>query len=81
MMRLDIDDGMAAPGRDVRPALMESEAALRLGVKAATLRAWRHQGKGPAFVRFGRAVRYLVRDIEDFEQASRHAPSAETDRR
>jgi excisionase family DNA binding protein len=54
--------------------LTESEAAARLGLKIATLRAWRHQGKGPAYLRLGRAVRYLTTDVEDFIQSSRHSP-------
>ena len=56
--------------------LTESEAATRLGLKVATLRAWRHQGRGPAYVRFGRAVRYLTTDIDDFIHSNRHSPSA-----
>ena len=67
---------LAAPTRE---PLTESEAALRLGLKVATLRAWRHQGRGPAFVRLGRAVRYLATDIEDFLNANRCRPkSADT---
>jgi Helix-turn-helix domain len=45
--------------------LTESDAAIRLGLKVATLRAWRHQGRGPAFVRLGRAIRYLAGDIDE----------------
>jgi excisionase family DNA binding protein len=52
--------------------LTESEAALRLGLKVPTLRAWRHQGRGPTFVRLGRAVRYLAADIDEFLAANRH---------
>lgn len=54
--------------------LTESEAAARLGLKVATLRAWRHQGRGPAYVRLGRAVRYLTTDIDDFIHSNRHSP-------
>jgi excisionase family DNA binding protein len=54
--------------------LTESEAAARLGLKVATLRAWRHQGRGPAYVRLGRAVRYLTTDIDDFIRSNRHSP-------
>ena len=54
--------------------MTESEAASRLGLKVATLRAWRHQGKGPAYVRLGRAVRYLGIDIDDFLNSNRHNP-------
>ena len=52
--------------------LTEREAATRLGLKVATLRAWRHQGKGPAFLRLGRAIRYLLSDLDEFVQANRH---------
>ena len=54
--------------------LTESDAAARLGLKVATLRAWRHQGRGPAFVRLGRAIRYLASDIDGFLTANRHSP-------
>jgi predicted site-specific integrase-resolvase len=52
--------------------LTEREAAARLGLKIATLRAWRHQGKGPAFLRLGRAIRYLSNDLDAFVQTNRH---------
>ena len=55
-------------------ALTEADAASRLGLKVATLRAWRHQQKGPAYVRLGRAIRYLTTDLDDFVCANRHAP-------
>jgi excisionase family DNA binding protein len=54
--------------------LTESQAAARLGLKVATLRAWRHKGKGPAYVRLGRAVRYLMTDVDDFIQSNRQIP-------
>lgn len=54
--------------------LTEMEAAARLGLKVATLRAWRHQGRGPAYVRLGRAIRYLALDIDEFLTSSRHTP-------
>jgi hypothetical protein len=50
-------------------AMNEVEAADRLGLRVATLRAWRHRSKGPRFVRFGRAVRYLPADLDRFIQA------------
>ena len=56
--------------------LTEVEAATRLGLKVATLRAWRHQGRGPAFVRLGRAIRYLPADIDEFLGANRHRPTS-----
>ena len=59
--------------------LTESEAAIRLGLKVATLRAWRHQGRGPAFVRLGRAIRYLVSDIDELLRANRHSGDSHSD--
>ena len=58
--------------------MTELDAATRLGLKVATLRAWRHQGKGPAFLRFGRAIRYLASDLDDFVRTNRHQPFAES---
>jgi excisionase family DNA binding protein len=61
-------------GRDRAPdsvrALTEREVAELLGLSVATLRAWRHRGKGPRFLRLGRSVRYLPSDVEDFVRAS-----------
>jgi excisionase family DNA binding protein len=51
-------------------ALTEHEVARQLGLSVATLRAWRLKGRGPRFVRFGRAVRYLAADVERFVEAS-----------
>ena len=51
-------------------ALTEHAVAKQLGLSVATLRAWRLKGKGPRFVRFGRAVRYLAADVERFVEAS-----------
>ena len=34
------------------------------GLSVATLRAWRHRGKGPRFLRLGRSVRYLPSDVD-----------------
>ena len=54
--------------------LNEAQAAGRLGLKVATLRAWRNQGRGPAYVRLGRAIRYLPIDIDEFLRSNRHKP-------
>ena len=51
-------------------ALTEIEVSQRLGLSVATLRAWRVKHKGPRFVRFGRAVRYMAEDIDCFIAAS-----------
>jgi predicted DNA-binding transcriptional regulator AlpA len=62
------DDGIEK-SRAVAP-LTESQVAERLGLAVATLRAWRHRGTGPRFLRFGRAVRYLPADLDEFIRAS-----------
>ena len=51
-------------------ALTEREVAEQLGLSIATLRAWRHRGKGPRFLRLGRSVRYLPADVDEFVRAS-----------
>jgi len=61
-------------------AMTEHEVARRLRISAATLRAWRARRKGPRYVRFGRAVRYLQADIERFIQTSLVDDGGATDR-
>jgi excisionase family DNA binding protein len=55
---------------DTTRALTEREVAELLRLSVATLRAWRHKGKGPRFLRLGRSVRYLPSDVSDFVRAS-----------
>jgi predicted DNA-binding transcriptional regulator AlpA len=59
----------------VRRALTEHEAAQRLGLSVATLRAWRGKRRGPRFAQFGRAVRYMDDDIDAFIAANLIEPS------
>jgi excisionase family DNA binding protein len=51
-------------------ALTERQVAEQLGLSVATLRAWRHRGKGPRFLRLGRSVRYLPADVDEFVRES-----------
>jgi predicted DNA-binding transcriptional regulator AlpA len=74
-MLREITDVGTSQGATNQP-LTETEAATRLGLKVATLRAWRNQGRGPAYVRLGRAIRYLSTDLDDFLQSNRHKPRA-----
>ena len=76
MMLSENNETSTAISRRGAEPLTELEAAGRLGLKVATLRAWRHQGRGPAFVRLGRAIRYLGSDIDEFLTANRHRPTA-----
>ncbi|MGE0530766.1 MAG: helix-turn-helix transcriptional regulator [Hyphomonadaceae bacterium] len=49
--------------------LTVDEAAQVLCVSVKTLEAWRRLGKGPMFVKLGRAVRYTMRDLNQFTLA------------
>ena len=44
----------------------EHEAAQVLAVSVAALRRWRVEGRGPAFVKIERAVRYRLSDVESY---------------
>ena len=46
------------------PLLPAPEAATRLGVRTQTLARWRVEGRGPRFIKVGRAVRYRESDLE-----------------
>lgn len=53
------------------------DAADMLAVSVKTLEAWRRLGKGPRFVKLGRAVRYALEDLEDFSRERTVNNSAE----
>ena len=47
-------------------AVDEKRAAKFLGIAVQTMRNWRHQRRGPAYVKMGRSVRYQVNDLVDY---------------
>lgn len=55
------------------PLLLTSEAAAQLmSISPATLRLWRHKGRGPAYVRISTAsVKYRLEDIQAWIAAHR----------
>lgn len=55
----------------------EHEAAVLLGIKVSTLRAWRVKGSTLPFCRIGRAIRYARDDIDDFIAASKATSTTE----
>ncbi|MGE0187681.1 MAG: helix-turn-helix domain-containing protein [Hyphomonadaceae bacterium] len=57
--------------------LTVEEAAQVLCVSVKTLEAWRRLGKGPMFVKLGRAVRYTMRDLDQFTRERTVRNSAE----
>jgi excisionase family DNA binding protein len=60
----------------VSPLLTPAEVAERFRVSERTLEFWRYQGRGPAFVRLGKRVRYRLSDVEGFLQANRQDAEA-----
>jgi excisionase family DNA binding protein len=57
--------------------LKRHEAAAYLNLKKSCLEAWAVRGGGPAFVKFGRAVRYKVSDLEAFANAARRTNTSQ----
>ncbi|MDQ7835336.1 MAG: helix-turn-helix domain-containing protein [Humidesulfovibrio sp.] len=49
----------------------ETEAARYLGMSVHSLRARRFTGRQPAYIKFGKSVRYLKSDLEVFIETSR----------
>lgn len=54
----DIGRGWPPATPDLPPYLKEREVSEITGLALSTLRNWRHQGRGPAYVKAGRAIRY-----------------------
>jgi len=52
----------------------EIRAAEILCVAVQTLRNWRHQRKGPAYLKISRSVRYRLEDLENFMASKRIDP-------
>jgi hypothetical protein len=44
------------------------------GVAVGTLNNWRSQGRGPAFVRLGKAIRYRTSDLREYLDQHRVEP-------
>jgi hypothetical protein len=54
----------------------DREAARILSSSPQTLRNWRFLGRGPAYSKRGKMVRYKVQDLIDFMNAGRIDPAA-----
>lgn len=52
------------------------EAAKILSCSPQTLRNWRHIGRGPAYSKRGRMVRYKVQTLHDFMEQGRIDPES-----
>jgi hypothetical protein len=56
--------------------MRETQAAEYLGKSIMTLRRWRWQRKGPAWLKVGAAVWYRKKDLDAYVDACRVAPRA-----
>lgn len=54
--------------------LNDIEAAKIIGLKVQTLRNYRFHGKGPAYVKMGRSIRYLEEDLKQYILENRIVP-------
>lgn len=52
------------------------EAAMILSASPQTLRNWRFMGRGPAYSKRGRMVRYRVADLVEFMKEGRIDPES-----
>ncbi len=52
-------------------ALTETDLAARWSMSPKTLQRWRSQQIGPAYLKFGKQVRYPVAAVEDYENLIR----------
>ena len=60
----------------LEPLLSSADVAGLLGVSERTLEFWRYAGKGPAYVKVGKRVRYRLADVEAYLEANRQAAEA-----
>lgn len=49
-----------------KTCMTEQEAGAYLSLAAGTLRNWRKDGVGPAFIKLGRSVRYTTDDLDRY---------------
>jgi hypothetical protein len=57
--------------RDDNIPLSEKQAAKELGTQPGTMAVWRSKGKGPAYFRAGKNVRYERSEIRRFKKLNR----------
>ena len=51
--------------------LNEQEAAEFFGLRPQTLALWRHQSKGPPYIKLGSSVRYDFKELRAFSHSQR----------
>lgn len=63
----------------IEPLLSTDQTAAILGIKLNTLDAWRCHGRGPKFVKWGRAIRYDRKDVLDWIESQKVTSTSEYD--
>lgn len=58
--------------------LPTKQAARYLGVSPRTLEDWRQTGGGPRFLKLGRAVRYRIKELDQFAEERLFANTSES---
>lgn len=61
---------------DPESLITNDEAARLLGLKPQTLMMWRHESRGPAYVKVGRYVYYRRTDLSSWLTSHRCDPEA-----
>ena len=67
-------DQPTSGGSNFQVLLTTAQAASLLHIKATTLRKWRVRGVGPAWVKLGGAVRYLITDLDTYVDQAKIKP-------
>ena len=60
--------GEVKAARDMRLVMNDVEAAEALDMAPTTLRKWRTTGRGPAYIKLGKNVRYRLEDLTAYIQ-------------
>lgn len=60
--------------------LTTPQAAAYLGLQPATLEQWRWSGRGPRFIKLGRACRYRVADLDAYMESRAFSSTTEAQR-
>ncbi len=68
---------MTTASFETAPLLTEGEVAAWLRVAPQTLRRWRVQGRGPAFLKVGAAVRYEHGAVRGYLAENRHGSTSD----
>jgi len=58
----------------IKPVVDERKASAILGVAVQTLRNWRHQRKGPPYLKISRSIRYDLDDLQEYKNRCRIDP-------